>query len=108
MWPTRICVVHEYNAPACTENVFVLSRIITYDDFEVMTDDDLIALVLDGVLQPQVVWKVGDVQVACGHLGLSTATIRLIDDCGEEHIACAVGTGPVDAAYKAVDLIVKA
>ena len=104
-----------------------------------MTDDDLIALVADEVFQPQVVWKLGEVQVCiyrldatvifqffhyeepivnrksfsyhlqvtCGSLGLSTATVKLINDSGEEHIACSVGTGPVDSAYKAVDLIVK-
>ncbi|KAL8122457.1 2-isopropylmalate synthase A-like [Apium graveolens] len=72
-----------------------------------ITDDDLIALVSDEVFQPQVVWKLGDVQVTCGSLGLSTATVRLIAADGVEHTACSVGTGPVDAAYKAVDLIVK-
>lgn len=46
-------------------------------------------------------------QVTCGTLGLSTATVKLLDVDGKEHIACAVGTGPVDSAYKAVDLIVK-
>ncbi|KAK4483382.1 hypothetical protein RD792_010568 [Penstemon davidsonii] len=74
---------------------------------KIITDDDLIALVSDEVFQPQVVWKVGDVQVTCGSLGLSTATVKLIDVNGNEQIACSVGTGPVDAAYKAVDLIVK-
>lgn len=72
-----------------------------------ITDDDLIALVSDEVFQPQVVWKLGDVQVTCGSLGLSTATVRLIAADGVEHTACSVGTGPVDATYKAVDLIVK-
>ncbi|KAL8262910.1 hypothetical protein R6Q59_024259 [Mikania micrantha] len=75
---------------------------------KVITDDDLIALVSDEVFQPKVVWKFGDVQVTCGTLGLSTATIKLTDIDGTEHIACSTGTGPVDAAYKAVDLIVKA
>ncbi|KAA8531449.1 hypothetical protein F0562_006198 [Nyssa sinensis] len=74
---------------------------------KITTDDDLIALVSDVVFQPQVVWKLGDVQVTCGTLGLSTATVRLIDADGEERVACSVGTGPVDSAYKAVDLIVK-
>ncbi|XP_028056069.1 2-isopropylmalate synthase A-like isoform X2 [Camellia sinensis] len=74
---------------------------------KITTDDDLIALVSDVVFQPQVVWKLGDVQVTCGTLGLPMATVRLIDVEGEEHIACANGTGPVDSAYKAVDLIVK-
>lgn len=46
-------------------------------------------------------------QVTCGTLGLSTATVKLIDANEEEHIACSVGTGPVDSAYKAIDLIVK-
>lgn len=46
-------------------------------------------------------------QVACGTLGLSTATVKLVGVDNREHVACSVGTGPVDSAYKAVDLIVK-
>ncbi|GLT34825.1 hypothetical protein SLA2020_093180 [Shorea laevis] len=72
-----------------------------------VTDADLIALVSDAVFQPAVVWELVDLQVACGTLGLSTATVKLIDADGKEHVECAVGTGPVDSAYKAVDLIVK-
>lgn len=72
-----------------------------------ITDEDLIALVSDEVFQPQVFWKLGDVQVTCGTLGLSTATVKLIDADGKEHIQCSVGAGPVDAAYKAVDLVTK-
>ncbi|KAH0662126.1 2-isopropylmalate synthase B [Solanum tuberosum] len=72
-----------------------------------ITDDDLIALMSDEVFQPQFVWQLQNVQVTCGSLGLSTATVKLIDADGQEHISCSVGTGPVDAAYKAVDLIVK-
>ncbi|EYU26034.1 hypothetical protein ABFS82_07G090800 [Erythranthe guttata] len=74
---------------------------------KIITDDDLIALVSDEVFQPVVIWKVEDVQVTCGSLGLSTATVKLIDADGAEYISCSVGTGPVDAAYKAVDLVVK-
>ncbi|KAL6532134.1 hypothetical protein OROGR_014104 [Orobanche gracilis] len=74
---------------------------------KIITDDDLIALVFDEVFQPLVIWKVEDAQVTCGTLGLSTATVKLTDANGNEHISCSVGTGPVDAAYKAVDLIVK-
>ncbi|CAL8998747.1 unnamed protein product [Prunus brigantina] len=72
-----------------------------------VTDADLRALVSDEVFQPEVVWKLHDLQVTCGTLALSTATVKLIDADGREHVACAVGTGPVDSAYKAVDLIVK-
>ncbi|GLT80673.1 hypothetical protein SLA2020_521000 [Shorea laevis] len=72
-----------------------------------VTDADLVALVSDEVFQPAVVWKLGDLQVACGTLGLSTATVKLIGADGSQHVACSVGTGPVDSAYKAIDLIVK-
>ncbi|KAK3444034.1 hypothetical protein EUGRSUZ_A00248 [Eucalyptus grandis] len=72
-----------------------------------VTDAEIIALVSDEVFQPAVVWKLHDLQVSCGTLGLSTATVKLISGDGKEHIACAVGTGRVDSAYKAVDLIVK-
>ncbi|KAG4126017.1 hypothetical protein ERO13_D10G131900v2 [Gossypium hirsutum] len=72
-----------------------------------VTDADLIALVSDEVFQPEVVWKLHDLQVTCGTLGLSTATVKLIGADGEEHVACSVGTGPVDSAYKAIDLITK-
>lgn len=64
-------------------------------------------MVSDEVFQPEVVWKLVDLQVTCGTLGLSTATVKLVDADGEEHVACSVGTGPVDSAYKAVDLIVE-
>lgn len=102
-----------------------------------VTDADIIALVSDEVFQPEAVWKLLDIQVrmgsrcatftlflvhclqqvlillksglqiTCGTLGLSTATVKLADADGKEHVACSIGTGPVDSAYKAVDLIVK-
>lgn len=72
-----------------------------------VTDDDIEALIMDEVYQPQVVWSLGDLQVTCGTLGLSTATVKLINADGEEIIGCSVGSGPVDAAYKAIDSIVK-
>ncbi|XP_021751802.1 2-isopropylmalate synthase A-like [Chenopodium quinoa] len=70
-------------------------------------DEDIEALVIDELFQPESVWSLGDLQVTCGTLGLSTATVKLIDADGTEHVACSVGTGPVDSAYKAVDSIVK-
>ncbi|KAG4919935.1 hypothetical protein JHK85_058216 [Glycine max] len=72
-----------------------------------VTDADLRALVSDEVFQAEPVWKLGDLQVTCGTLGLSTATVKLLSSDGSTHVACSVGTGPVDSAYKAVDLIVK-
>ncbi|WVY94195.1 hypothetical protein V8G54_033283 [Vigna mungo] len=72
-----------------------------------VTDADLRALVSDEVFQAEPVWKLGDIQVTCGTLGLSTSTVKLLSSDGSTHVACSVGTGPVDSAYKAVDLIVK-
>ncbi|MBA0648347.1 hypothetical protein Goklo_016091 [Gossypium klotzschianum] len=83
------------------------STIVSCTRWRRVTDADLVALVSDEVFQPDVVWKLLDLQVTCGTLGLSTATVKLIDADGREHVACSVGTGPVDSAYKAVDLIIK-
>ncbi|KAF8402257.1 hypothetical protein HHK36_013209 [Tetracentron sinense] len=72
-----------------------------------LSDGDIEALISDEIFQPQVIWSLGDLQVTCGSLGLSTATVKLIGADGVEQVACSVGTGPVDASYKAIDLIVK-
>lgn len=47
------------------------------------------------------------VQVVSGTMGLPTATVRLKGPDGQESIGIGMGTGPVDAAYKAIDSIVK-
>ncbi|KAF8706511.1 hypothetical protein HU200_030787 [Digitaria exilis] len=72
-----------------------------------VTDEDIEALLSDEIFQPKVIWSLSDVQATCGTLGLSTATVKLIGPDGEEKIACSIGTGPVDAAYKAVDQIIQ-
>ncbi|KAJ3684420.1 hypothetical protein LUZ61_013584 [Rhynchospora tenuis] len=72
-----------------------------------VTDEDIKALLSDEIFQPKVIWSLGDIQVTCGTLGLSTATVKLVASDGEEKIACSVGTGPVDAAYNAIDSIVQ-
>ena len=46
-----------------------------------------------------------DVQVVCGTMGLPTATVKLSIKARRGISAC-VGTGPVDAAYKAIDAVV--
>ena len=48
-----------------------------------------------------------DVQVVCGTMGLPTATVRMMGPDGVVRVESSVGTGPVDAAYKAVDRIVR-
>eukprot|EP00249_Psilotum_nudum_P016924 c26056_g2_i1 orf=616-2499(-) len=72
-----------------------------------LSDGDLEALVSDEVFQPEAVWSLTDLQVVCGTLGMPTATVKLRDTEDREYVSCSVGTGPVDAALKAVDSIVK-
>ncbi len=78
------------------------------DKKKTITDADLEALVADELYQPTEVFTLDGLQVACGTMGMPTATIRLKGPDGKLHVHAAIGTGPVDACYKAVDAIVKA
>ncbi len=72
-----------------------------------ITDADLEAIVTDEFYQPREVFTLDGMQVACGTIGLPTATVRLRGPDGATLTQAAVGTGPVDAVYKAIDAIVK-
>jgi len=78
------------------------------DRKKTITDADLEALVSDELYQPRELFALDGLQVACGTMGMPTATVRLRGPDGQLHVSAAVGTGPVDAAYKAIDAIVKA
>jgi 2-isopropylmalate synthase len=71
-----------------------------------ITDEDILALATDEANQPAVVWDLADLQVTCGTLGLNTATVKMKGPDGILRISTGTGTGPVDAAYKAVDALV--
>jgi len=71
-----------------------------------VTDADLEALMEDEFHKPEEFFRLGDVQVACGTMGMPTATVRLYNSRNEEFVRAAVGTGPVDASYRAIDQIV--
>lgn len=45
--------------------------------------------------------------MTCGTIGLSTATVKLVNIDGSTHVACSIGIGAVDSTYKAINLIVK-
>ena len=76
------------------------------DKKKTVTDADLEALVADELYQPTEIYALDGLQVACGTMGMPTATVRLRDPEGELRVEAAVGTGPVDAAYKAIDNVV--
>ena len=46
-------------------------------------------------------------QVVCGTMGLPTATVRMRGPDGIARTSMGMGTGPVDAAYKAIDALVR-
>ncbi|MCJ7625272.1 MAG: 2-isopropylmalate synthase [Anaerolineaceae bacterium] len=80
---------------------------ILADKKKTIADADLEALVSDEVYQPREIYKLDGLQVACGTMGMPTATVRLIGPDNTSHIKAAIGTGPVDAVYKAIESIVK-
>src|SRR5690606_935995 len=67
-----------------------------------VTDADLEALIADEFHKPQEFFRLDDIQVTCGTMGLPTATVKLTTQSGETIIHAAVGTGPIDASYKAI------
>jgi 2-isopropylmalate synthase len=77
------------------------------DRKKVITDVDLEALIADEFYRPRDVYFLDGMQVTCGTMGMPTATVRLKGPDGKVHLHASMGSGPVDAAYKAIDAIVK-
>lgn len=78
------------------------------DKKKVITEADLEALVGDQAGRGEEFYTLDGLQVACGTMGMPTATVRLRGPDGQTHIHAAVGTGPVHATYCAIDAIVGA
>ena len=76
------------------------------DKKKVVTDADLEAIITDEFYQPREIWKLNYVNVMCGDNVDSTATVSLTGPNGAELIDAAIGAGPVDAVYKAINRIV--
>ncbi len=78
------------------------------DAKKTVTDADLQALIADEFHGPEEIFRLEDIQVTCGTMGMPTATVKLVQTDGETIIHAAVGTGPVHASYRAIDDVVKA
>jgi 2-isopropylmalate synthase len=76
------------------------------DRKKVIVDADLEALIADEFYRPRDVYLLNDMQVTCGTMGMPTATVRLRGPDNVVHTQAAIGTGPVDAVYKAINTIV--
>ncbi len=71
-----------------------------------MSDWDLEAIVNDEIQQAPELFRLELVQVSCGDRARPTATVTLRTPTGEELTDAAIGTGPVDAVYKAMNRVV--
>ncbi|WP_338431212.1 2-isopropylmalate synthase [Synechococcus elongatus] len=71
-----------------------------------VTDRDLEAIVNDETQQAPELFKLELVQVSAGDHARPTATVTLRTPEGEELTDAAIGTGPVDAIYRAINRVV--
>jgi len=71
-----------------------------------VTDWDLEAIVNDELQQVPELFRLELVQVSCGDRARPTATVTLRTPEGEELTDAAIGTGPVDAVYRAINRVV--
>ncbi len=71
-----------------------------------ISDRDLEAIVNDETQQVAEHFKLELVQVSCGSNARPTATVTVLTPNGDELMDAAIGTGPVDAVYKAINRVV--
>ncbi len=76
------------------------------DKKKTIADADLLAIAQSSVREANEQYVLDGLQVSCGTMGMPTATVRLRDAKGDMHVHAAVGTGPVHAAFKAIEDIV--
>jgi len=71
-----------------------------------VTDRDIESLIAEEQRTVSEAYHLDRVQVSCGDRGIPTAAVRLIGPGGEALADAALGTGPVDAVYRAINRIV--
>ena len=69
-------------------------------------DEDLESMVQERQRDVAAVYTLEALQVSCGDPLIPTATATITDELGVRHVVAATGSGPVDAAYKAIDKVV--
>ncbi len=74
------------------------------DSKKFVYDDDLSSIVDDSLSTTNGVWQLKSLQFIAGSSALPTATVTLMKD-DEEYTDCAIGNGPVNACFKAIDRI---
>ncbi len=72
-----------------------------------ITDRDIESLVAEEQRTVSEEYHLKRIQVTCGDKGVPTAAVRLIGPDGKMKEDAALGTGPIDALYKAINRIVR-
>jgi 2-isopropylmalate synthase len=72
-----------------------------------VSDKDIESLVAEELRTANEYFHMERLQVSCGDQGLPTAAVKLIDPKGRVMADAALGTGPIDAVYQAINRIVK-
>lgn len=88
------------------KNAFIRYKDLA-DKKKIISDADLESIVEDQLYQADEIFRLDGLQVACGTIGMPTATVRMVGPNEELFVQAAIGTGPVDAVYKAIDAVVK-
>ncbi len=70
-------------------------------------DEDLESLINERDRTVAANYRLEGLQISCGFPLIPTATLTLADADGANRTVCEYGTGPIDAAFKAVDKIVE-
>jgi len=71
-----------------------------------ITDRDIESLVAEEMRTATEVYRLDHVEVSCGDHSLPTASVRLIGPNGQQLADAALGAGPVDAVYQAINRLV--
>ncbi len=77
------------------------------DKKKVVTDADIASIIADELYRPPESYRLEQVQVSCGDHSIPTATVRLRTPQGDVVSDAALGTGPVDAIYQAINRIIQ-
>jgi 2-isopropylmalate synthase len=105
---TRLAELGHALEGAALDRVFERFKTLA-DKKKSVSDADLEALVHDThVAPPDGEFELVDLMVSCGTQGLATATVRVKCPDGNVAVSAIIGSGPVDAAFKAIDAIVDA
>jgi len=72
-----------------------------------ITDRDIESIIAEEMRNIEEAYKLERIQVTCGDRGVPTAAVKLIDPEGKTVEDAALGTGPVDAVYMAINRLVK-